>query len=281
MRGQFFIISAVIIVAVLFTIYQSLQSYAQVDLSEPQRFSEYFATKNIVDVSQKLAEDIQNKKTCSQAEEYLANLKQSVENGRFPGRYSVDLDYTKICEPDSPAGMLRRISFSIKLSSENMVIQKSFSTPGGYILNGDCDYKPWWFWWQPSVTGAIETGQVFDSNRIQRTCTNIHSEQFAWSRAGTYMAVKDSAANLNSKNVVVRAYTYQRGSGRDTDTFQIMSSNDGTAWSDCGTVTGVNKENWIVEATCAAFTGYDLYIKIIGVNLGNVENYMKRIEMLY
>ncbi len=275
MRGQFFIVSAVVIVAVLFTIYQSLQSYAEVDLSEPQRFSEYFAAKNIMDVSQKLAEDIQNKKTCSQAEEYLAGLKQSVENGRFPGRYSVDLGYTRVCEPDSPGGMLRKVNFNLKLSSENIAIQKSFSTPSGYILNGDCDYNQW------GVTGAVETGQVFDSNKLQHVCSGGPPGKFAWSKPDAYMAIKDSAANLFNKNVVVKAYTYQKNFRRDTDTFQIMSSNDGAAWSDCGTVTGADKEFWTVEAACSGFTGYDLYVKIIGVNLGSVDNYMKRIELLY
>ncbi len=275
MRGQFFIISAVIIVAVLFTIYQSLQSYSEVDLSEPQRFSEYFATKSIVDVSESLAEDIQNKKTCSQAEEYLANLKQSVENGHFPGRYFVDLNYAKVCEPDSPAGMLRKVSFNIKLSSENMVIQKSFSTPNGYIVNGDCDYKQW------NVMGAIETGQVFDSNKLQYVCSNGPPGKFAWSKPDTYMTLKDVAVNLANKKVTVKAFTYQRRFTRDTDTFKVQISSDGALWSDCGTVTGSNMEKWVVQVDCNGFTGYDLYVKIIGVSLGSIENYFKRIELLY
>ncbi|MFH1105609.1 MAG: hypothetical protein V1731_00135 [Candidatus Aenigmatarchaeota archaeon] len=275
MRGQFFIISAVIIVAMLFAIYQSLQSYAEVDLSEPQRFSEYFTMKNIVDVSKKLAEELQSKKTCSQAEEYLENLKQSVENGHFPGRYSVDLEYAKICEPDSPSGMLRKVNFNIKLSSENIVIQKSFVAPGGYILNGDCDYKQW------GVTGAIETGQVFDSSKLQYVCSNGPPGKFAWSKPDTYITIKDAAADLINMPVSVKAFTYQRRFTRDTDTFKVQISSDGASWSDCGTVTGINRESWVVEAACASFTGYDLYVKIIGVDLGSIENYMKRIEILY
>ena len=40
MKGQFFIVATVIIVGVLLGIYQSLQNYSSIDLSEPETYSE-------------------------------------------------------------------------------------------------------------------------------------------------------------------------------------------------------------------------------------------------
>ncbi len=267
MKGQFFIVAAVIIVGVLLGIYQSLQNYSSMDLSEPETYSEAFVLKNIVDVSERMGRYWQYNTDCGNTLpfEEMKHYFESTANGPF----SIDYNYTLGCAAN---GMLRNAYYNVTLSSDRATYFASFKAADfyGYTAMGTCNSAAYGY------QNILGTQDVFRSHKIKQNCDTPNSK-FMWSKNGAFMVFEVKGADVNA--VDVKAYTEQAG-GPDTDTFSVETSSDGEHFTACASgLTGSG--SWTVEASCLCAGCTDVYVKVRADSVGSVSNVMKKVELAF
>ncbi len=266
MKGQFFIVATVIIVGVLLGIYQSLQNYSSVDLSEPETYSEAFTLKNIVDVSEQLGKSLQYKAQCGDTAPF-DELKYFFES-KASGPFSIDFNYTLGCTSN---GLLKNAYYNVTLSSNRARYFASFKAASfdGLTLTGLCDSAEY------GLINILGTKDAYKSHKIEKNCDNDPGNKFLWKKDSSYMAFK--AAGVNANNVDVKAYTEQAG-GPDTDVFAIEISSNGHDYSQCGAdATGSN--TWFVARSCSCVGCTDIYARIKAKDTGAQPNILRKVEL--
>ncbi|MBI4167500.1 MAG: hypothetical protein HY515_00945 [Candidatus Aenigmarchaeota archaeon] len=267
MKGQFFIVATVIIVGVLLGIYQSLQNYSAVDLSEPETYSEAFTLKNIVDVSEQLGRSLQYKAQCGDTEPF-DELKYFFES-KASGPFAIDFNYTLGC---TSSNLLKNAYYNVTLSSNRARYFASFKAArfDGLTLIGLCDSAEY------GLTDVLSTKDAYKSHKIEKSCDNQPSSRFLWKKDNSYMAFKAAGANAN--NVDVKAYTEQINGAADTDIFAIEISSNGHDYSQCGTdATGSN--TWVVGRSCSCASCTDVYARIKAKDTGAQPNILRKVEL--
>ncbi|MFH0889528.1 MAG: hypothetical protein V1836_00080 [Candidatus Aenigmatarchaeota archaeon] len=267
MKGQFFIVAAVIIVGVLLGIYQSLQNYSSMDLSEPETYSEAFVLKNIVDVSEEMGRYWQYNTGCGNTQPF-EEMKYFFEN-KANGPFSIDYNYTLGC---TSTNLLRNAYYNVTLSSNRATYFASFKAAqfDGKTVLGTCNSV------SHDYQNILGTADAYKSKKIKQNCDNPKSK-FLWSKDDSFMVFK--VANADTNNVAVSAYTEQ-ASGSDSDTFSIYTSSDGNVYSQCASgLTGSG--SWVVSASCSCIGCMDVYVKIKADSVGSVPNIMRKIELAF
>ncbi|MBI4177176.1 MAG: hypothetical protein HY516_02315 [Candidatus Aenigmarchaeota archaeon] len=266
MKGQFFIVATVVIVGVLLGIYQSLQNYSTLDLSEPQTYSEAFVLKNIVDVSENLGKSLQYKSQCGDTTQF-DELKYFFES-RASGPFSIDFNYTLGCTSNN---LLRNAYYNVTLSSSRAKYFASFkaSSFDGYTIMGSCDSAFYGF------ADILSTDDAYKQHKITTGCDSNPGAKFLWNKNGAYMAFR--AAGVNANSVDVKAYTEQAG-GADTDTISVHISPDGKTYSQCGT-DATGSESWVINRLCACAGCTDVYVKVTLKNKGSQPNILRKVEL--
>lgn len=267
MKGQFFIVATVIMVGVLLGIYQSLQDYSALDLSEAETHSEAFVLKNIVDVSEKLGRTLQYKTPCGNTEPF-DELKYFFES-KASGQFAVNFNYTLGC---TNGGLLRNAYYNVTLSSNRATYFASFKASDfdGYIISGTCDSS------QYGLVDILGTEDAYKQHKITTGCDNDPGNRFLWNKNNAYMAFK--AAGVNANSVDVKAYTEQANGVADTDTFAIAVSPDGHTYSQCGgDKTGSG--TWVVAASCPCAGCADVYVKVTLKDKGSQPNILRKVEL--
>lgn len=268
MKGQFFIVATVVMVGVLLGIYQSLQEYSAVDLSEAETYSEAFVLKNIVDVSEKLGRSLQYKTQCGNTEPF-DELKYFFEN-KASGPFSVDFNYTLGC---TAGNLLKNVYYNVTLSSDRATYFASFKASAfdGYIISGTCDSSGY------GLIDILSTDDAYKSHKIKTSCDNNPSSRFLWDKNNAYMAFKVAGANAN--NIDVKAYTEQATGIADTDIFTISKSSDGRTYSQCGT-DKTGSGSWVVAASCSCSPPCtDFYVQITIKDKGSQPNILRKVEL--
>ncbi len=270
MKGQFFIISTVIIVGVLLGIYQSLQQYSLVDLSESETYSEGFVLKNIVDVSEKLGKSLQYRASCADTVPF-DELKYFFEN-KASGQFFIDYNFTLGC---TSSGLLKNAYYNVTLSSERATYFASFKASGfdGLTLTGVCDSS------QYGLADMLSTRDAYKSHKIKTSCDSDPGSKFLWDKNDAYMAFK--AAGVNANNADVKAYTEQVNGAADTDTFAISISSDGHSYSQCGTdaTNAPGSNDWVIGRSCPCAGCTDVYVKVTAKNKGSQPNILRKVEL--
>ncbi len=268
MKGQFFLVSTVIIVGVLLGIYQSFQDYSSVDLSEPMAYSEAFVLKNIIDVSEKLGRSLQYKASCNDIAPF-EEMKYYFES-KASGSFFVDYNYTLSCAN----GLLRNAYYNVTVLSNRARYFAMFNAApfDGYTIMGECDSV------QYELQDVLDTKDAFRSNRIEKSCDNVPGGKFLWKKDNAYMAFKVSGVAV--ANFGVKAYTEQAGDPNDADTFSVESSANGKTYSACGgDKTGSG--SWIVSASCSCPGCTDFYVRIKAKDTGSVPNVLRKVELAF
>ncbi len=266
MKGQFFIISTVIIVGVLLGIYQNLQQYSLVDLSESETYSEGFVLKNIVDVSEELGRSLQYKASCADTTPF-DELKYFFES-KASGQFFVDYNFTLGCTSN---GLLKNAYYNVTLSSNRATYFASFKASDfdGVVFMGSCDSATY------SLNNVLSTKDAYRSNKITMKCSGSNGK-FLWNKNNAYMAFKVTGANAN--NVDVKAYTEQANGAADTDTFSIYISSDGNTYSQCGS-DATGSGSWTISRPCACAGCTDVYVKVALKDKGSRPNILRKVEL--
>lgn len=267
MKGQFFIISTVIIVGVLLGIYQNLQQYSLVDLSESETYSEGFVLKNIVDVSEELGRSLQYKASCADTTPF-DELKYFFES-KASGQFFVDYNFTLGCTSN---GLLKNAYYNVTLSSNRATYFASFKAASfdGPTFTGSCDSTTY------SLENVLSTKDAYKSNKITTKCSSGSNGKFLWNKNNAYMAFKVAGANAN--NVDVKAYTEQANGAADTDTFAIYISSDGHSYSQCGSDMS-GSDSWTISRLCACAGCTDVYVKVTEKDKGSQPNILRKVEL--
>ncbi|MBI3413409.1 MAG: hypothetical protein HY051_05015 [Candidatus Aenigmarchaeota archaeon] len=267
MKGQFFIVATVIIVGVLLGIYQSLQDYSTIDLSEAETYSEAFVLKNIVDVSEKFGKSLQYAAQCTDTEPF-DELKYFFES-TISGPFSVDFNYTLGCTSNN---LLKNAYYNVTVSSSRAKYFASFKASGfdGLTISGKCDSAEY------GLTDVLGKKDAYKSLKIEKRCDDQPASRFLWKKDNSYMAFK--AAGVNANNVDVKAYTEQVNGVADTDTFSIEISSNGRDYSQCGT-DAAGSNSWVVARSCSCAGCTDVYARIKAKDTGAQPNVLRKVEL--
>jgi len=119
-KAQFFILSALTIVTILYFLSRWLEPSTVIDTSSVALSEEPFVFNNI---KEKTFDVVSSSKNCEELNFNLQEYKQVAENYALSKNYLVDFNYAY---PSCFSGM--NINFTMKLTSTNMQLASNFST---------------------------------------------------------------------------------------------------------------------------------------------------------
>lgn len=116
-KAQFFILSAVAIIGILYFLSRWLEPSSIIDTSSIVSMEEPFVFNN---VKEKAVETVQNSKSCEELKYNLEEYNAFVENYAIEKNYIINLNYTYDC-------FTKDVDFNMKLTSTKASIESNFT----------------------------------------------------------------------------------------------------------------------------------------------------------
>jgi len=123
-KAQFFILSAVAIVTIIFFVSRWLEPYTIVDTSSIALKDEFYIFDNIVE---KIKETVRTSKDCEELKYNLDEYKNFVDNFAAEKNYKMDFYYTISPCYNEPPSFNAVVEVKISLESSNIKLTSSFS----------------------------------------------------------------------------------------------------------------------------------------------------------